>query len=169
MDPPGKRSGCTTKESVVKASRSPPGSDSVAASASGIRSSPANASSEHRVDEGGRRLAAGPVGHRHQLVGQSGRSPPVGLDAVEDPRLAVAHGQPSVPPTFLAEALLHRPPQRKARGGLRLLDPVDAVGIDHQAVLHVRRLGHLAARVPGDADGQHAPLSTFGERGEDVA
>ena len=44
MEPPGKRSGCTTKESVVKASRSPSGRDSVAASASGARSPTAKAS-----------------------------------------------------------------------------------------------------------------------------
>ena len=44
MDPPGKRSGFTTNESVLNASRSPDGSASTAASPSAVGSVPANAS-----------------------------------------------------------------------------------------------------------------------------
>ena len=123
---------------------------------------------EDGVDEGGGSLAAGPVGHRHQVVGQSWRSPPVGLDAVEHPRLAVAHVSHRSPPTGSAEALLHRLPESEAQGGLGLLDPVHAVGLHDEAVLHVGRAAHLPAVVAGQPDGDEPAGAGLGEGGEDV-
>ena len=72
-EPPGNRSGLTTKESVLKASRSPPGRVRTAASVLGRRGVVGEGRQEHGVEQGGRRLAPGAVGQGDHLVGQPGR------------------------------------------------------------------------------------------------
>ena len=74
----------------MNASRSPVGSVSVAASASGAVLAVGERVEEHGVDERRRRLAAGAVGQRDDVVGQPGPAAAERLDAVEDGGLALA-------------------------------------------------------------------------------
>ena len=69
MSPPGKKSGLTTYESVVNASREPSSSSS-AASPSGSSSGLRELLEEEALDERARRLAAGAVRERDELVAE---------------------------------------------------------------------------------------------------
>ena len=88
IEPPGKRSGRTTKLSVVIASRAPSRYDR-----SGVAQRLASAAAEGRdeqpLDQGLRRLAARPVGHRDVLVPEPRALGPRGLDDPEDALLAL--------------------------------------------------------------------------------
>ena len=72
--------------------RSPVGNFSVAASARGAALVAGKGLDEHRIDQGGRRLAAGTMRKRHHLVGQAGPPSPECLDTVEDHCFAISHG-----------------------------------------------------------------------------
>ncbi len=90
IEPPGKRSGFTTNESVVNARRSPLGS----ARRRGVIERPAlvpvvERIEEHGVEQRGRRLAAGTVCQCHDLVGEAGPAPAERLDALEHGRFAI--------------------------------------------------------------------------------
>ena len=99
IEPPGKRSGLTTKLSVVSARSAPtrPASPS---------SVDAEGGREQALDQRLRRLAAGAVRHRDPLVLEPRALGARGLDDPEDPLLAVGDGA----------AHLTRPPSR-ARSG----------------------------------------------------
>ena len=89
IEPPGKRSGCTTNESVLNARRSPLGERQ----RRGVGQRPGLAVDErieeHGIDQRGRGLAAGAVGERHDVVAQPRAAAAELGDAVEHRRLAV--------------------------------------------------------------------------------
>ena len=87
-DPPGKRSGLTTKESVLKARRSPDGQRKHGGVGLGGQGVVGEGRQEDGIEQGRRRLAAGAVGQGDHLVEQSGPAPAKGLDALEHRRLA---------------------------------------------------------------------------------
>ena len=105
---------------MLKASRSPEGRASTAASVwapAGVGR--AKAGQEHRVEQGGRRLAAGAVGQGDHLVEQAGPAPAEGLDALEDDGLAARRSRPM--------------PRRGVGHRCRPFPPGDAARIDHSS------------------------------------
>ena len=84
MEPPGKRLGCTTNESVDMAIRSPLGRVSTAPSPSDSSSRVAERLHEHRVDQCRRGLSARPVRQGHVVVEQPRTAPAERLDALDD-------------------------------------------------------------------------------------
>ena len=160
IEPPGKRSGLTTNESVLKASRSPDGRVRQAPSASGAEGVVGERVDEHGVDQGGRRLAAGAVGQGDDLVGEARAAAAERLDPVEHRRLPVADGRPAGVLTVARprpERAWTRDHRSNAERGLGLLDAVDAVGPHDQAVVEVGARRHPAAVVAGQADGAAGP------------
>ena len=117
IEPPGKRSGCTTNESVVKPRRSPSGRWRVAASASGLEAAPsrspcgANASRNTASTSAADALPPAPWASVTTSSVSRGPAPAERLDAVEDPGFAIARRQPS----SVARSLLHRGPQARSR------------------------------------------------------
>ena len=83
IEPPGKRRGCTTNESVENASRSPPGSGEHGAVAE-LLQLVAERLDEHRVHERGRGLAARPVRERDDLVLEPRPAAAERLDPADD-------------------------------------------------------------------------------------
>ena len=90
MEPPGKRLGCTTNESVDMASRSPPGKVSTAPSPSDSSSRVAERLHEYRVDQRGRGLTARSVRQVHVVVEQPGTAPAEHFDPLDH----LAFGEP---------------------------------------------------------------------------
>ena len=90
IDPPGNRSGLTTKESVLNTSRSPVGRSRSGAVGQRGQRLVGEGVHEDGVDQGVRRLAPGTVGQRDDLVGESGAAPAELLDSVEDGGLAAS-------------------------------------------------------------------------------
>ena len=120
---------------------------------------------EHGVDQRGRRLAAGAVGQRDDLVGQAGPPPAEGLDALEHRGLA-GLSAPSDPP---------RPSRRWTRSHRSNTTALwvswmrctlsDRTTRQWSIVAGDR---HAAAVVAGQPDGEQAPAPRLGERQEQV-
>ena len=144
-DPPGKRSGLTTNESVLKASRSPDGSVKHGGVRLGGQCVVGEGGQENGVEQRRRRLAAGTVGQGHHLVEQAGaggggrprcaRTPPLpGHALAVSCRATSVMGTPSSPSGCCT--VDHSCQGERVLG---LLDAVDAVGAHHQAERPRRR------------------------------
>ena len=142
IDPPGKRRGCTTNESVVNASRSPDGS--VRRGRVGQRADaapPANASRNTASTSAADALPPAPWA---RVITSSVRRGRRRRNASMRSRTAASRSPSAVASTD-SSAARHccesRPAPRataRTERGLGLLDAVDAVGIDDQAVVDVR-------------------------------
>ena len=118
IEPPGKRSGCTTKESVLNASRSPPGSVSVAASGSGPGSSLAKASRKTASTSAADALPPAPWASVTTSSLQPRPASPERLDAIEHRRLAAVGSGPRRHRAGHRKPLLHRLPTARHRAPL---------------------------------------------------
>ena len=83
IEPPGKKRGRTTKESVLNARRSPPGRSRQAASLKDDSVSLAKASTNTASTSAADDFPPGTVGERHDLVGEARATPAKRLDALE--------------------------------------------------------------------------------------
>ena len=160
IEPPGKRRGCTTKESVDIARR-PPGAVSTRAVAELV----AERLDEHRVDERGRGLAARPVRERDDLVLEPGPTAAERVDPADD--LGLGEDGPGHESSPVGRC--DGGPQRIAHEGLRLLDPVDALAAHREAHVHIGRRRELAAVVAREPDRVHAAGAGLAEPGHEVA
>ena len=149
IEPPGKERGCTTKESVLNASRSPPGSvERGGVGRAAPSASLANASRNTASTSAADALPPAPWASVTISSVQPGPAAAEGLDALEHRRLArrqPAHGHAGRHAVGL-ERPLHALPEGDAPRRLRLLDAVDAVGAHHEAVVDVARRRPCARR-----------------------
>ena len=162
IEPPGKRSGCTTNESVDNARRAAAAAVSTAPSPELV----AERLEEHRVDQRGRRLAAGAVGQRDDLVVQPGPTAAERLDAVEDLGLARRPG----PVMELLLSVADGGPQRDSPRGPAPPGSGGRCGCaPTKQYVHIGRRRHLAAVVAGEPDREHAAGAGLAEPGHEVA
>ena len=167
IEPPGKRRGETTNESVLKASRSPEGSvrtaPSPSCSSSGLRNASRKTASTSAAEDlppapcasvmtssisRGRRL------RNFSIFCRTRSSREIDVGHRDD---LVGHAAPPVRASApMVEAALRGRPQLVAEQRLALLDAVDALRAHDEAVVDRVRLGHLAAGVTGEADGHQA-------------
>ena len=170
MDPPGKRSGCTTNASVLNASREPSARVRVAASGSDPGSPSTNAARNTESTSAADALPPAPCARVTTSSRSRGRRR---RNSVIRSSTAASRsdgsGAGSDTGRILHQSGLHVRPQLPAHRRLDLLDAVDAVGPDHEADVEITVARHLTSVVSGDADRVQAGVRRVLECSNQVA
>src|SRR5947207_1253041 len=164
IDPPGKRHGFTTNESVVKAMRSPAGRSRIVASTNGASPWPSASrnTASTRASE-----ALPPAPWASVTTSSVSRGRRRRNDSMRS-RTAASRSTSSGISGGLVQSGLDLTPQGETERRLCLLDAVHAVAVDDEAVVEPGGR-HLASVVAGNADRQHAPPRRLAEGDQQVA
>src|SRR5690606_17090139 len=177
IEPPGNRSGCTTKESVLNARDSPEGSGSTAPSQRRSSSLLRNASRKTASTSAADALPPAPcamVTTSSSRRGRRRRNASIFSSTCSSRTTGPVRSRPrrfsstlirSLP---FGQAALHRGPQQIPENGLGLLDAVHALRPHHEAEIDIPLGGEPATVVPGEPDGEQPAALRLLERAQQV-